>query len=153
MANETTDTGSFQTLYLKEKKKARIFLISTAIALVAFLATGVGLITQLNDSPQSRPSALGPSGQDGQGGQGQFPGGNGGPGNGGPGMMLDISGFFSSDGSVDSDKVDELTENIPDDFKDQLFEDLSTRIDNAVSDGDITSDQGDALKSALGITA
>lgn len=124
------DAGNtFEGLYLKERKKATIFMTSAII--LAVLAAG--LLVYVLSAPQ------------GMRGQSD-------------GMVrmrmgLDIKSFFNEDGSVDSAKVSEMTDRVPEGNKDRMLESMGSTIDSAVQDGEITSAQSTELKKAMGITA
>jgi hypothetical protein len=153
MTNQTkaTQESNYLLQYTKQRKQTRIFLTTTIISVIAFVATLTLYITNpKTETKTATTQQVGPGGNFGNGEAPDFE--NGGPGSqGGPGRMQDISSFFSDDGSLDTDAVEQLTENVPDDFKDRMLENFSTQIDSAIEDGDITQTQGDALKAALGI--
>lgn len=144
-STETTavpDTN-FLVQYTKQRKKTRLFVATTIIAVVAFAGTLTLYIANPKTVTKSVAAKRGAF-------RGAF-GGQGGPGGGAGRQQLDIKTFFSTDGSVDTSKVTALTQNVPSQFKDRLLANFGTRIDTAVTAGDITQAQGDALKTALGI--
>ena len=143
--------SNFLIQYTKQRKKTRLFMATTLIAVIAFGATLGVYLTNPKTEKAKVETTQGPNGEF------RFRDGNGTPPEGipeggpGGGMMRDITSFFNEDKTVDTEAVEQLTENVPDDFKDRILENLSTQIEKAVTDGDITSDQAAALKSALGI--
>jgi len=138
-------SGSIEQQYIKEKKKSQILIATNIVTLVLLIGGGVWATQLKNNQPD--PSNM-PFGQQG----GQRPGFVGGTPPGGGFMGMDIESYFKDDGSVDTDKVDEATENLPDEFKDRFLERMSEQIDQAVEDEDITSAQATELKQAFGIS-
>ena len=140
---------SVEALYLAEKKQKFIFMGASGVfaALFVFsLIFGWGA-AQSAGNPQINNQ--GPNFQDG--GRGGFGGGAGGP-RGGFGIGGGIESFFSDDGSVDQEAVDQLAERAAQ-FDDggQLAERFIDGIDTAENDGTITSDQANELRGALGL--
>lgn len=134
-------SDAFEKLYAKEKHKSRALIIISAVLAVLL----VGSVTY-NFYALRRPATM--PGQLGAGSPPQF--GNGG-GRFGMGMRgADIKSFFKSDGSVDTDRVKQLLDRLPEEAKSQFQDRINQRIDAAVSSGEITSDQANALKSAFG---
>ena len=123
---------AFEQLYLKERKKAAGFMVATVI--LAVLATGLGVYALSGKAPTSMA---------GQGGMMHFGEGKG--------AQLTIKNFFKSDGSIDQDKVNEVKSRMPE-GEDRFSELMRTRIDTAIKDNDISSQQGTDLKNALGIS-
>jgi hypothetical protein len=134
LSDEKIPENTFEQLYLKERKKATIFMVA-AIAL-AVLSAGLLVHTFSNGTKNT-------VGADGTMRLGD--------GNGAPMMQFDIKSFFKEDGGVDQDKVDEMKSRIPEDSS-RLSDFIGPGIDTAVEDGEITSEQAAALKTALGIT-
>lgn len=143
-ASGSPDTNAtWQQKYEKEHKKSRILAATTAAACV--LALGAGIWGATKSSGPERPdfaSGQFPGGQNGQGGMGGPGGGFGGPGGqGGPGQMF--SNMFNSDGSINTEALNEFKSRMPQGI------DVSQIIDRAVSSGAITEEQGKKLKEAL----
>lgn len=138
-ASEKNNTNSFEKLYLKERKKSRIFM-ATAIILALLLVGSVVYNFQnwqrISDQPTNTTQNFSmPFGQDRGGFQ----------------RLADIKSFFKSDGSVDTAKVDELKSSLPSGFEDRFLDRFSTLIDTSMNDGEITQSQGSELKRAFGI--
>lgn len=138
----STQGDSFEKLYLAERQKSKIFLGSTVLVTILLLITGYLYLQKPTNTTSTAPAT--------QNGMSNFPGG--GSFNGPSGLMgTEIKGFFKNDGSVDENKVSQLTENVPSEFKDRLLDRFDQQIDEAVSNSEITSDQGSALKKSMGI--
>lgn len=136
--NHKQENSEFEELYLKERKKSSMLLVAV---IVLALATAGSLIWAVNG--QSNTAQLpGGGSEQGFGGGGQFGGG------GGPGMM-DIASFFNDDGSVDTDRIDEMTSRFPSGAGSQFVDRMQEEADQAVEDGDITQAQADELISAF----
>ena len=143
MSQNETHASSFEQLYLKERKKAWIFMNTTAVAAVLAVGLLVYAVNKKTEAPE--PAALGENGprmqfdgEDGPGGRMQ--------------MRMDVTQFLNDDGSVDTDRVNDMLERLPDNFREDMLGRMETQIDEAVSDDDITQDQATALKSAFGIS-
>lgn len=144
-ANNQDDKNnkSIEKLYLKERKKNQLFLLAT-IVLTILLVGSVGFNFQnknrstTQDSNQSQ-SLSGALGQNAGGFQGRRD-------------SLEISEFFNSDGTVDTDQVNQVKTTVPDGFEDRLLSRISSQIDDALKKGDITAKQGAELKTAFGIS-
>ena len=66
--------------------------------------------------------------------------------------MMDIKSFFKDDGSVDTDKVKEMTSRMPSGGNNSGFtivDRFKQQATQAVTDGDIAQDQADALIKAF----
>lgn len=139
------DTATtWKTKYEKEHKRAKILAGTTAAA--CLLAVGVGTwgVTKASQ-PQLPEFASGqlPNGGAGQGGMGGGPGGFGGPdGQGGPSQLL--SSLFNSDGSVNTEQLEQFKSRAPQGV------DFTEMIDRALQSGAITQDQATKLTAALG---
>ncbi len=132
---------TWQAKYEKARKRSKILACTTAAACVLAVGAGVWGITK-SSSPQPPDFA---SGQFPGGGPGGFggPGGQGGLiGQGGPGRML--ADLFNSDGSVNTEKVNEFKSRMP------SGSDPTQLVDQAQQSGAITADQATKLKAALG---
>lgn len=134
MSSEKSSTASVEELYLKEKKKASILMVST-IALAVLL---IGSIATRPDANSSEPVALqntqANTGQRGAGGRGGQP----------------ITGFFDESGAVDQEAITALTDRIPGGGDpSQFLERFTLQIDAAVESGEITEIQGTELKAAF----
>jgi hypothetical protein len=143
--NEQPAAHSFEHLYLKERKKSRLFMATTGVAIVLTL----GSMAYASNKKTEVPEQVGSFSENSQ----MTPFGGEGPGGGGAmRMQMDITEFLNDDGSVDTAQINEMLDNIPEDFRDRMLGRMETQIDEAVDNGDITSDQATALKSAFGIT-
>lgn len=135
--------NSFEELFLKERKKTKnMTLIASACALLF-----AGTLIWHFQSP--RPSAPANASQIGSG---NFRGTNGGPPGGGAFLGGDVKSFFKDDGSVDTERIDEILNNAPAEFKDRLKDRMKTQINEALIKSEITSDQAQKLKTAFGIS-
>jgi len=141
MTTKQQQSDEFEELYLKERKKSSVLLIATIV--LALIASG-SLIWAVSkgSNTQDLPNGVTNQGVNGQGGLR----GNG------PGMTLDIKSFFKDDGSVDTDKVDEITSRMPSGASSRFTDMIKEQVDQAVKDGDITQEQADALNKEIGIT-
>lgn len=140
--NFTMSDVTWRDEYEKSQKKVKILTGTTAAACVLALVAGVWGIAK-SSGPQVPDFA---SGQ--QLNQGSGPGGQGGPGGmggmggqGGPGQML--TELFNSDGSVNTEQLNQLMSNMPDGI------DPTNMIDRAEQSGALTSDQATKLKDAM----
>lgn len=132
-SDDYTPAVTWRSKYDKEHKRVKILAGTTAAATVVAIALGVWGVT----------SASRPSGPDFAAGQMGGPGGFGGPGGqGGPSQML--SNLFNSDGSVNTERLNELKSRAPQGV------DMTQMIDRAQESGVITEDQATKLKAALG---
>lgn len=131
---EIEDGSVFEELYLKEKKKNSILL---GIAIVLAIVTVGSLIwASGKQSSESSQTSEGPR-------AGQF-----GPGQGGmrgQGMGMDITSYFNEDGSVDTAAVEEIIARFPSGASSRFTDRIKESADQAVTDGDITQEQADAL--------
>jgi hypothetical protein len=139
------DSDVFEHLYIKERKKSRIFM---TVATVTTLAA-VGLSIH---AMQKRAEPLAGGHTLGSNGPMQLHGQGGGSGNGMRFRGPDVESFLNDDGSVDTNKVNEMLEQVPADFKSNFLDRVESQIDEAKNDGGITAPQADALKKAFGIT-
>jgi hypothetical protein len=144
--NERPTAHSFEQLYIKERKKGRIFMATTGVAIVLSLGSFAYASNKKAEAPEQTSFGSGPTSQF----NGDMPQG-GGPGGGGPNMQMDVTQFLNDDGSVDTAQVNDMLERVPDDFRENMLDRIATQIDEAQQDGDITADQATALKSAFGI--
>ena len=138
---EHSKGSTFEELYLEQRKKSQMLLIAVvvlAIATAGSLAWGFS-----KSGSTSRPDMA-------NGGFSQGMNGQGGPG--GMRGMMDIKSFFKDDGSVDTDKVKEMTSRMPSGGGRSGFnisDMIKRQADQAVTDGDITQAQADALIKAF----
>ena len=133
--------STFEELYLEQRKKSQMLLIAVVVLAIA---TAVSLAWGFSKSGStSRPDMA-------NGGFSQGMNGQGGPG--GMRGMMDIKSFFKDDGSVDTEKVKEITSRMPSGGKNSGFnivDRFKEQTTQAVTDGDITQDQADALIKAF----
>lgn len=133
---QATIDDTWRAKYEKARNRSRILAGTTAAACV--LAVGAGVWGVTKSSSSQVPNLA--SGQFPGGAQGG-PGGLGGPGQGGPGRML--ANMFNSDGSVNSESVDEFKSRMPSGV------DPTELVDRAQQSGAITEEQAAKLKAAL----
>lgn len=140
-SGDYTPAVTWRSKYDKEHKRVKILAGTTAAATVVAIALGVWGATSASrpSGPDFAAGQMGGPGGMSQGG----PGGFGGPGGqGGPSQML--SNLFNSDGSVNTERLNELKSRAPQGI------DLTQMIDRAQESGAITEDQATKLKAALG---
>ena len=139
--SEHNKDSTFEGLYLEQRKKSQMLLVAVvvlAVATTGSLAGGFGK----SGSTAGRPNM-------GNLQQGGF---NGQSGPGGMRGMMDIKSFFKDDGSVDTDKVKEMTSRMPSGGNNSGFtivDRFKQQATQAVTDGDIAQDQADALIKAF----
>ena len=132
---------SFEKLFLKERKNTRIFIVVSALLFILLIGS-VALNFQNRNQATGQNQTSGLSeffGQNRGGFQGQR-------------SLTVISDFFNIDGTVDINQVNKIKENIPAEFQDRFFARISSQIDSALKEGDITSDQSKVLKTTFGIS-
>ncbi len=134
MSTTHQQANEFEELYLKQKRKSSILL---ATAIVLGFTTGGSLIWGASQQAET------------QGMRGGAPSQGFGSQSGGPGMGIDIKSFFNDDGSVDEDRIDELTSRMPSGAGSQFKDMIKQQADQAVEDGDITQEQADALSEKI----
>ena len=140
---EDKNNKSFEKLYLKERKKSQLFLLVTVVLTILLIGSVAFNFQNQKQSPdQNSSQSQSLSGTFGQN-SGGFQGMRG---------SLEISEFFNEDGTVDTDQVNQVKDNIPDGFEDRFVSRISSQIDAAVDKGDITNDQSGKLKTAFGIS-
>lgn len=142
MSNNESDTASIEKLYLKEKKKTSILMVSTIALAILF----IGSLAMRSD-PSSTDSTATQNTQAGT--QQRGPGGRGGQ---------PISAFFDDSGSVDQEAVDEMASRFSQSGgttgsdPSQFLERLTQQIEASVASGEITQAQADELQAALAQT-
>jgi hypothetical protein len=139
-----TNQNSFEELFLKERRKTKNLTLIASACAVLFIGT---LIWHFQ-SPRPSAPANAP-----QIGSQNFRGTNGGPPSGGAFLGGDVKSFFKSDGSVDTERVNQILNNAPAEFKDRLKDRMKTQINEALSRSEITSDQAQKLRAAFGINS
>lgn len=140
---QATIDDTWRAKYEKARNRSRILAGTTAAACVLAVGAGVWGVTKPSDS-QAIDLASGQFPVGAQAGPGDpqgGPGGLGGPGQGGPGRML--ANMFNSDGSVNTERVDEFQSRMPSGI------DPTELVDRAQQSGVITEDQATKLKAAL----
>lgn len=131
---------SIEELYLAEKKRSQIF---ATMALLLGVALAGSIYAYVKKPTVSNTASTGvPQFEQ------RMPGGTAESGRLRMGLQ-DLGQFFSKDGDIDAVKLDELTSRLPAGFSQQFLERFEQTIDQAVSDGTLTSDQAKKLKSAL----
>lgn len=140
---EDKNNKSFEKLYLKERKKSQLFVMVVVVLSILLVGSVVFNFQNQKQSTEQDSNQV----QDFPRSFGQNPGGF-------QGLrgVLGISGFLNEDGSVDTDQVSQIKDNLPDEFEDRFISRISSQIDNAVEDGEITSEQSEELKAAFGIS-
>ena len=139
--SEHSKGSTFEELYLEQRKKSQMLLVAVvvlAIATAGSLAWGFSKSGGTSGQPNMGNFQQG--GFNGQGGPGGMRG------------MMDIKSFFKDDGSVDTEKVKEITSRMPSGGKNSGFnivDRFKEQTTQAVTDGDITQDQADALIKAF----
>lgn len=135
------DTSTFEDLYLKEKKKSSILLGGVVVLAVLATLSLSWAITKKGAAPQ------GGAGSFAANLNGQNP--QGGPGGGGM-RQMDFTEFFNDDGSVKTERVQEMLGRMPSGNSDQNFlTRIKEDINQAVEDGKITQEQATALINAF----
>lgn len=129
--------STFEELYLKQKKKSSLLMIAVAVLAVATVGSAAWGFSKSKASTQSAGN-MSTRNFDGQGPMG-----------GGPGMEMDITQFFNSDGSVNTDQVKTFIDRMPSGTNSRFLERFEEQITQAVTDGKITQTQADALTKAL----
>jgi hypothetical protein len=135
-ANQT-----IEKMYLKEKKKSTIFLLSTVVMTVLFVGSIFIKIPKVDDTNTTPPTnTFGNPDTEvrgfGQPTEGRMFGG----------AMMDIESLFNDDGSVNTDAVNDIEDRLPSGMGASFLE---ARIDQEIEDGNITQAQADALKTEL----
>ena len=141
-SQENKNNESFEKLYLKERKKNHLFVVVAAV-LSIFL---VGLVIFNLQTQKLSTEQVPNQAQDFPGSFGQNPGGFQ-----GQRGLQEIDRFFNEDGTVDTDQVDQLKENLPSGIEGRFLPRVSSQIDSAVDGNDITFEQGEELKEAFGV--
>lgn len=134
---KASSPNSFELLYIKQKRLSTILAVvsgALAVALVVILVVHPGSATKTT-AQQGGPFGGGGGGQMGQGMR----------------RNLDITTFIKSDGSVDTDQINQLISRIPAGFKSRLTTRADTEITQAQKDGKITASQASQLRAAFGI--
>ncbi len=134
---------TWRSQYLVQRRRARIFMATTGLALAAFLGTLAYALTQ---SPE-QPAAVA------VGAEAVVPGTGEGPG-GGLRALGGVEGYFHDDGSLDDEMVQrtlarfEAFGEVPEGFATRI----ASAVDEAVSAGTLTLEQGAQLLGALGLS-
>jgi hypothetical protein len=145
MMNPTVDgpaAEGWRSMYLVQRRRARMLMATTAIALLALAGTVAWAVTK----PGADPVAARP------GIEGLVPGSGEGPG-GGFLARGGVERYFDEDGSLSTEQVEQTLSRfeglggVPEGFAARI----AGAVDAAVGSGSITAGQGDALLGALGI--
>lgn len=146
-------TQVWRDQYESERKKARLFMVTTAVAVALLAASLFYAVATTSSSPVAAPlTGEGPglSGNDNGGQVFRPPGGPDGSGSRG-GL---IERFFNSDGSVSEEAIAQFQERAAQFGGSSGFGDrLAGSIEAAVANGDITSEQANELLAALGLSS
>ena len=143
-APEPQQNNAFEELYLQEKKKASLFLIAIIVLIITTAGSLAWGLTKSSNTTNSTPNGQGSF--EGGNGQGGF---NGQGGRGGPGGGMSITSFFNDDKSVDTEAVEDFIDRMPSGAGENFLTRFKENITQAVTDGDITQAQADALNTAL----
>ncbi len=138
-----TSHDLFEQRYLQERKKTRNLAILTIVLAVLLVGVSGYSYAALKKAATQRPRFA----------QAGFNPAQGNPS--GPGGLrgLSMKNFINSDGSVNTDKVKQLINNAPPQFKDRLLGRVGSQITAAQQSGEITQSQADALRQAFGVTS
>ena len=127
--------NSFELLYIKQKRLSTILGVVSGLLAVALV---VILVLHPTLRPRTASQQRPPFGAGGQMAQGMQ-------------RNLDVSSFIKSDGSIDTDRIKDLTSRIPADFKSPLMTRVETKITQAKKDGKISTTQAAQLRAAFGV--
>lgn len=118
----------YEKRYFKQRKRTRL-AIALVIILGVLLISGFFYIVSKDSQARKSPS--------------------------GTAMQISknvtVSKFFDANGNVDEEKVDRIKNRVPANYRPQMPAYITSKIDAAVSSGEITSAQGAALKQAFGV--
>ena len=139
-----TKKDLFEKLYIKERRKSQTMTIVAAAASILFL----GALIYNFQSPNSNLARNNLEAfRDGEqplfSPDGEFTrrGRQGG----------DITSYLKDDGSVNTEQINEMLANIPNELRDMLIDRIAGQIDAAEKDNEINNDQAKALKEAFEI--
>jgi hypothetical protein len=124
------EIGVYEKMYLKKRKQMRMII---AVVIVLIVITIGGFFYIVNRDARHNKPLFGPHAS------AAFR------------SNFSVMKFFNSDGSVNMTKVDRAESRIPSQYQSQASSFIGSKIDAAISDGEITSSQGAALKQAFGI--
>ena len=135
MSTDKGSTASVEELYLQEKKKASILMVSVVVLAVLL----VGSVMTRPDSSAADSTATQNTQQRGAGGRGG----------------QSVTEFFDESGAVDQDAVDVFASRATQGGgpaganSSQFLERFTQQIDTSIESGEITQAQGDALQAAF----
>lgn len=129
--NQENPVSEFEELYLKERKKSSLLLIVVIVLTIATSGSLMWGVAQQSNTSPSDP-ALGKGFE----GRGQF-------------GRMDITAFFKDDGSLDTERIDEITNRSPSGVGSPFIDKIKEQATQAVKDGKITQEQADALTKKL----
>ena len=130
MSDDVTraEAAIWREKYGRERKKSRILMVATAVCAAAAVGLGVWGFSQSTSEPSPQPGLPGQ----------MMPGGTPPAG----GQMPDLAGqLFEDDGSVNTEALEQFLSRQPSGSIDQFLE-------FAQQNGQLTSEQADALKAA-----
>lgn len=143
--------GNYEQRYRKQKKITSVLLVTTVLFAVVSVGSVAWGLNQSKAETTTANTTNNPFGEQGGPSGGNF-GGQGGPGGGGM-TRFNVSQFFNSDGSVNIEQVQSFFSRLPSGAGTDFLSRFQESITQAVSDGDITQAQADALTSALNAAA
>ncbi len=130
MNSDNNQTSSVEELYIKEKKKSQIFMLSTTVLAVVL----VGYFLMSFNSGDTAISSAAPIGVPGESSLGMRQGGG-----------VPMSEYFYSDGELNTQAINERFANIPAGSQAQFIDRFASRIQSSVDMGEITQDQADSF--------
>lgn len=119
---------SVEELYIKEKKKSQIFMMSTAVLIIIL----VGYFLVSFNSSEAPISSTTPTGVPGESALGMRQGGG-----------VPMTEYFYSNGELNTQAIDERFASIPVESQAQFIDRFSDRIQGSVDTGEITQTQAD----------
>lgn len=130
-ASYSNEPGAYEHTYIKQRKRKRA-LIWVLVVVIALMIGG--FIAYENLGPHHRHH-----------------GGTFGANASSLSNRFNVTRYFNSDGSVNTQRVNKVLSKIPSQDQSQALTAISSKIDTAVSNGQITSAQGSTLKQSFGI--
>lgn len=151
-AKSATDAGAgapvWRDQYLNERKKSRLFMVTTAVAVLLLIGSLFYAVGQNNTTQVADPGSGSAGLEEGHGSGFGGPGGGGGLGQ--PDLLMER--FFNEDGSVNEEGVAPFKERAEQFGTEGQFADrLLTSVSELVASGEITQEQAEELLEALGL--
>lgn len=129
MTQHSENVATIEELYIKEKNKAKIFMISTAVLGVLLVGS---LLVIVNDTGADEHQPAASTLMQGQGG-------------GAGGGRVTVTSLFDSDGSLNATAVNDMVAAVPPETQSRFLERFGDRVQYSVTSGEITQAQADAL--------